>query len=172
MIKKSFFIGLMLFAIVLGFSSCKSAPKITERHFVATSEKGFSIGFTEYYENGIFAGRETVDKISFGENLYIINKNCSLGPSFIGKFASINDDVTSEQHNFYWVKQDIWSVNCYDLGIQIGKELLSDIEFGWCNCSCNQGSGQHFVISTKTYYLDDQGGIGGNTYFATLEEVK
>ena len=176
--KERFFIRLLIILIVTGitgFSGCQHTKNIPEKRFIAETQEGLSLEYTEIWENNNFTGRLVINRICWEESVYNINKDCSWEKSSVaypeGDYAISGMTVNSLK----WEEGNGWVVNCYDSNnteIKFGDDTLASIQFGWCTCSIENKTERIFVIDTKTYLGTEEGGIGGKSYIATLKEVK
>lgn len=173
--KKSFFIGLLLFTVILGFSGCKSTPKTMGKHFITSTAEGLTLDYTVIGEDGKFSEKVIMNEISYGGEKFSIKKNCSLGKSGVifpeGKYVISGKTV----NNLKWENGNAWCVNCYDSNepeIMIGNDTLAYIYFGWCTCNIGNKTERIFVVDTVTYIGTGAGGIGGESYIGTPKEVR
>ena len=148
--KKSFFIGLLLVSVMLGFAGCKQAvngPVVTEKKVKAVIPgKEDFIEFTEEYVDGKFS-KCIMNKAKFMGIPCEINAKCICYKN--NEIFDWNKGSTEkpEMHKLTWTNGCNWYVDCPEGKFKLSgtNNFVTGIEFGSCVCDGGELPNQFYI---------------------------
>lgn len=175
-IKKIIIVGLSLLFVIFAFTSSNYIQSVDIRkdRYLAQGlgNNSPAIDFTEVFEDGKFT-KAIINNIKHGENVYNVYMVTKYGRSNTN-FSEYSDS-NNIRHHFAWKDGCCWWLDTADLDYYItlkdgSKAQVLIVEFGQCNCLCNQKT--HFVINFKTSFIDKNGGYAGYGYICSVSKIE
>lgn len=173
--KKIFITGLWILLIVFTFTSSNFVQSVDVKkyRYMARGIGANSpyIDFTEVYEDGKFT-KAIINTISDGETVFDVYMVSNYGHSDTNFDEFF--DIYSVKHKYVWKDNCCWWIDTTDFDYYFTSEdgtkaQIVGVEFGQCNCLCNDHS--HFVMNFKTTIKGKKGRYSGISYICSLTEL-